>query len=91
MMKILNIDRSSNITVVGHNQRDKLLVRFRSGGAYLYAGVSLQLAEEMVLAPSVGRFFHKHIRGAFPFVKLTEEGLAALLEDSKHATRAETE
>lgn len=62
--------RSSNIVLVAHDNVDQLLVEFSGGGLYQYKGVPLQLAEDMVQAPSVGRFFHAHIRGRFPFRRL---------------------
>lgn len=59
--------RSSNIVSVGHDNVDQLIVQFANGGLYQYKGVSLQLAEDMVQAPSVGRFFYANIRQRFPF------------------------
>jgi len=62
--------RSSNIAAVGHDNVDQLIVQFANGGLYQYKGVPLQLAEDMVQADSVGRFFHARIRQRFPFRRL---------------------
>jgi len=83
--KAMGVSRSSNIELVGHDQGEYMLVKFRNGGHYLYKGVGIGLAEAMVKAPSIGAFFHANIRGKFPFRKLTDEELAlVVLEGEGH-------
>lgn len=47
-----------------------LFVRFINGGLYAYADVPRDLAEELVTAASIGRFFREHIKGTFPATRI---------------------
>lgn len=47
-----------------------LFVRFINGGLYAYADVPRNLAEELVNADSIGRFFREHIKGTFPATRI---------------------
>lgn len=68
-MKLL---KSSNITAVGH-EANTMRVRFSNGTEYDYAGVSAELFNEMVKSESVGRFYHKNIKGQFTGTKVEED------------------
>ena len=50
--------------------RDKLLVRFVSGEAYVYVGVPAEVGRSFVEADSKGRFFQSQIRDRYPFNRL---------------------
>jgi hypothetical protein len=49
--------------------RRRLAVRFNHGGWYTYLGVPARVAEGLLAAPSLGRYFHARIRDRFPFLK----------------------
>jgi lysyl-tRNA synthetase class 2 len=51
-------------------RRTKLLVRFRSGEAYVYVGVPADVCRSFVEADSKGRFFQQQIRDRYPFNRL---------------------
>ena len=64
-----NVD-SSLIEKLAYNEKDELLtVKFKKGGVYSYQGVPRKTFEKMMVAPSVGSFFARQIRNAFPFAK----------------------
>jgi hypothetical protein len=58
---------SSNIASVGYSEADQVLeIEFKGNGAiHQYAGVPKTLADQMVRAPSIGRFFHQHVKGMY--------------------------
>ena len=65
---------SSNIRTVGYDpEASTLEVEFRSGGVYQYNGVEQALFDELMEAPSVGRFFHQRVRGIYQGCKLDPE------------------
>lgn len=43
-------------------------------GTYHYAGVPLELWEDLKVAPSAGSFLHQHVKGKFDFTKDQPEG-----------------
>ena len=67
-MQIQHIN-SSNIDAVAYH-RGLTLVRFKSGGVYAYANTSFVDYMSLANAESVGKHFHKHFNGKFPFTKL---------------------
>jgi hypothetical protein len=62
---------SSNIAAIGHDG-NALHVQFKSGAGatHKYIGVPPELHEAMLTAPSVGKFFHKNIKGQYPEEKV---------------------
>ena len=64
-------NESSNIAGTGHHGDSKTLrVEFHGGAVYDYSGVPAEKHAAMRAAKSHGEYFHKHIRGKFPFVKV---------------------
>ena len=62
---------SSNVQNVGYDDATKeMIVTFKSGRRYAYAGVPEALAVQLSLAPSVGTMLNEEIKGVFPFRKL---------------------
>ena len=58
---------SSNIRSVGHDPATNTLeVEFKTGAVHRYAGVPPDLADRLVRAESVGRFFNQHVKTRFP-------------------------
>ena len=48
----------------------ELFVRFKGGGVYKYANVSVALFENFMDSPSKGKFFHANVKGKFPYQKV---------------------
>lgn len=58
--------KSSNIEAVGYNAETKTLtVQFKGGGTFKYGDVPENVHAAMMVADSVGKYFHKHIRSNF--------------------------
>lgn len=60
---------SSNIDAIGWKP-EALFIRFNSGVTYTYDKVPESYLEAMRTAESVGKFFHRMIKGKFEFIKL---------------------
>lgn len=56
---------SSNILSVGH-EGSTLEVEFLNGDTWQYQGVSRALFEQMLAAPSIGKFLNNTIKPRFP-------------------------
>lgn len=68
------VAKSSTIDSVGYDPaHQRLKVRFKSGGTYQFEGVSPEDHAKLITAESVGKHFHKHIKGSFKSTKLEEE------------------
>jgi len=66
---------SSQIASIGYDKMERILeVEFTSGAVYQYEAVSPQIAEDLIAAESVGKFFNKYIRGTFNYTKIAAEG-----------------
>ena len=68
---------SSQIESVGYDPASKVLeIQFKSrrdgieGPVYQYDGVPQEIADQLVAAQSVGRYFGAFIKGKFPFRKI---------------------
>lgn len=63
---------SSSIDAVGYDSTGRrLVVRFLgSGRTYVYLGVDAATFDELLSAPSKGRYLNSHIKGAFPYHRL---------------------
>ena len=68
--------RSSNIAAVGYDKEaEELEVHFHSGAVYRYENVEVDLLEELVSAPSVGRTFNERVKGGgYPFRQVSPAG-----------------
>lgn len=59
---------SSNIAAVGYeDDTSTLVVRFNSGSEYRYYGVAKEVFDELLNAPSKGRYFNQNIRGIYDY------------------------
>lgn len=56
--------KSSNLAAV-HHDGAHLKVQFTNGATWRYADVPASKYEAMLSAPSVGGYFHKHIRSHY--------------------------
>ena len=62
---------SSNIAEVGYNPSRAILgVKFNFGTTYYYYGVEPGFHVDMIAAESVGKYFHRFIKGKFAYGKL---------------------
>lgn len=62
----LNPVKSSNVEAVGYDAASQtLLVRFKGGKTYSYAGVPVTVNTALGQAESVGRFIGAHIVGKY--------------------------
>ena len=62
---------SSVIAAVEYDdERGTLEVEFRNGRRYVYRRVPRRVYEELLVAPSKGRFFNDRIRGVYPFGRI---------------------
>lgn len=70
---------SSNIQSVEFDDRPQfygdlgkieLIINFVNGGSYKYSDVPFHLAQDLLSAPSAGRFYHREIRGIYTSEKM---------------------
>ena len=61
--------KSSNISKLGWND-GVLHVEFSNGGLFSYSGITSQMYDELLKAPSIGAHFGKHIRPKHKGTKL---------------------
>jgi len=61
------------VSQLGHDGADRLFVRFRSGGLYVYFGVPTWVFDELMAAESKGRYLiHNIVRGPFQYERLRQ-------------------
>lgn len=69
------VERSSTIEAIGYEPATQLLkIKFKSGGTYHFADVPAAEHQKLITAESVGKYFHKHIKGAFKGTKQEKAG-----------------
>jgi len=62
---------SSQIQSIGYDPATKtLLVNFKRGGIYSYAGVPQEVFDAFLAAESKGKFLGREIKGKYPFIRL---------------------
>ena len=57
--------QSSMISAIEETGRGTMIVEFVNRGKYEYFDVPLEVIQEFVAAPSVGKFFNQNIRGQY--------------------------
>lgn len=68
-MEIQNV-KSSNLSQVGYDsETSKLHVAFIGGTVYIYSDVPRNIYEEIIVAPSAGKYFHQNVKNKYAFVK----------------------
>ncbi len=66
--------KSSNVHKIRYDRHQKrLYVKFLGGSVYQYDGVARNTAEAMFMAPSLGKFVWRRLRGRFPYQKVDED------------------
>ena len=88
-----NIERIGAHLVSGVLMNCTLRIDFKGkdgkpGPTWDYPGVNLESYNEMIVSESVGKYFHKHIKGKFKGVKVSDSELILekaqeLVEDSR--------
>jgi len=62
---------SSNIASVGYNDNTNTLeIEFNSGHLYQYFDVPKNIYDELLIADSVGKYFHNHIKGIYRYARM---------------------
>ena len=62
---------SSNIEAIGYDPGTQTLeIEFKSGGIYQYFNVPETEYQTFMAASSHGKYFHRHIRGTYRYVKI---------------------
>jgi hypothetical protein len=63
---------STTVSSVGYDAKAGILeLEFCSGAIYQYLGVAAQEYQELLAAPSKGKYFNLHIRDRYPFRRLS--------------------
>lgn len=65
---------SSTIDSITYEIGEQMLVKFKSGGSYVFLNVPQDVAAQFMQQPeggSHGKHFHKHIKGKYPSSKIT--------------------
>lgn len=62
---------SSNLSSVGY-ENGVLYVSFRHGGIYSYEGVPYEVYQNLLKAPSKGKYFAAYIKNSYPYRKLNQ-------------------
>lgn len=65
---------STTLTAVAYDAASQLLrLQFRSGAVYCYFGVPPTLHQALMVAPSKGAYFNRHIRGRFSYQRQADD------------------
>jgi KTSC domain len=62
--------QSSCIASMSYDGKEQMTLTFQSGGTYKYHGVGPDEYEAFCRAESKGKYFHRNIRGRYPFVRV---------------------
>jgi KTSC domain len=69
MIRITPVE-STTLFTVGYDYAAQLLrLQFHSRAVYYYSGVTADIYQTLLTAPSKGAYFNRNIRGRFPFQK----------------------
>jgi hypothetical protein len=62
---------SSNVESIGYDASTQTLqVKFLNGGLYLYRNVPPMIYEQLSVAPSIGSYLNRNIKGSYPYEKI---------------------
>ena len=80
-MNIMPVE-STTLAVLAYDDAHEILqLEFRSRAIYRYFGVPAPVYEELLAAPSRGRYFNRAIRGSFPYSRVSNPGAGLQGED----------
>ena len=58
--------QSSNLEAVGYSRKtERLYIQFKSGAEWVYNGVSFTVYQNLMSAPSKGKYFYYNIRDIY--------------------------
>lgn len=64
---------SSNIRSIGFDRGEQLLeIEFFTGGVYQYRDVPESVYDELINAPSKGKYYQHRIKECFPYLRVAE-------------------
>jgi len=72
-LRRVNLDSTTLAAATYNDCHGQLQLDFRNGTRYAYSGVGPELFRDLLYAASKGVFFNQHIRGRFPYAKLSAE------------------
>ena len=62
---------SSNVESIGYDEATQTLrVNFLNGGIYEYMNVPGYEFEQLKIAPSIGSYLHRNIKGVYPYSRI---------------------
>lgn len=62
---------STNVSSIGYDEASETLeVEFNNNSIYQFYNVSKELYEQLMRAPSKGRFLRQYIRNAYPYSRV---------------------
>ncbi len=62
---------SSNLRSIGYDPITYTLeIEFHSGGIYQYTNVPQTIYQQLMAAPSLGKYFHANIRNMYPYIRI---------------------
>lgn len=80
MMKRTKIKSSMFIALSYDERTRELELELQNGAIYLVSDVPAKLVEQLLLAPSKGRFFHRWIRDIFEIIITRDIGARELFK-----------
>ena len=69
----VDFDSTTLASATYDHQQNQLQVDFRDGSRYAYSAVTSAVFQGLVSSPSKGKFFNRHIRGRFSYVRHVAE------------------
>lgn len=64
---------SSNIEAIAYSSgKSELHVKFKSGVEYAYSDVPASVVDDLMAAPSKGKFLAENIKGKYPYSKVED-------------------
>ena len=81
-MNITAVESSTLANIAYDRTRTLLQLKFNSRAIYQYFRVPATVHEELLLAPSKGRYFNQAIRGKFAYRRISNGQAEALAQDS---------
>lgn len=65
--------KSSNLISIGYDEDTKTLeIEYHNGGVYQYFNVQPKVYARIMVAPSIGRFFHQVIKPNYSYKKVDQ-------------------
>jgi hypothetical protein len=62
---------SSNLRSVGYDEESRILeIELHSGAVYQYYDVPPEVYQELLRAPSLGKYFHANIRNVYQYKRV---------------------